>query len=325
MLDIVITHYKEPWETGAPLFRMIALQRGIDFKDIRVILINDGSEGAIPKEKIEEEHYPFHTDVVTIPHGGISAARNAGIDASEAEWITFCDFDDTYASVYSLRDVLTLLPAENFDLLWGKMLVEDFLHGKDSVYKSPEQAKFVFTHYKFYRRSFLLENDIRFDTDLTYNEDSLFNAIIIAVLDYHRIGEIKAAFPGYIWCRRGNSVTNKDGAKDPATYGHFRRNWKVCDFYLEHLPKHRLKDMFVRTIYDTYYMLNTEKISREMHDRIAKEFHEELKKYAQYWYVPEKDILEKIQWLAKHELGEEDSWNLPADPETVHGWMIKNL
>ena len=43
LLDIIVPHYKEPWEVGRPLFEMLALQRGVSFSDFRVILVNDGS------------------------------------------------------------------------------------------------------------------------------------------------------------------------------------------------------------------------------------------------------------------------------------------
>lgn len=321
MIDIVITHYREPWETGAPLFNMLSLQRGIRFEDIHVHLINDGEEGSISQEFINEKHFPFKTDVLTIPHGGISAARNAGIDVATEEWITFCDFDDTYSNVYSLRDVMSVMPAKNFDLIWGKMLVEDFMNGKDELFISPERTNFVFTHAKFYRVSYLRETGIRFDTELNYNEDSLFNAIILATLDYHRIGEIRAHTPIFVWCRRENSVTQKKGAKDPATYGHFRRNWKLLTYYLDHLPKDRVQDMFVRAVYDTYYMLNSTAISDEMHERIASEFSEWLKTFSKYWIEPPKDTLDKIKWMAKHELAEPKRLP-PDDIETVWKWML---
>ena len=33
-LTLVVPHYKEPWETGKPLFDSIALQHGIDFEKL---------------------------------------------------------------------------------------------------------------------------------------------------------------------------------------------------------------------------------------------------------------------------------------------------
>ena len=47
-LDIIVTHYKEPWSVGEGLFNSIAMQRMINFDDIGVILVNDGEEHEVP-------------------------------------------------------------------------------------------------------------------------------------------------------------------------------------------------------------------------------------------------------------------------------------
>lgn len=319
LLDIVVPHYKEPWEIGAPLFKMLAIQRGIDFRQIRVIVVNDGAENELDAELFSE--FPYETVQISIPHAGISAARNAGLDYSDAEWINFCDFDDTYSNVYALRDVLEQLQRKDFDMLWVKMIVENFVGGANMLFISPERTNFVFTHGKFYRRSYLKEIGVRFDSELEYNEDSLFNAQIIALLDYHRIGEIRCMTPPYIWCRRENSVTSREGAKDPATYGHFLRNCKITQFYLDnHLERDRISDMVVRVIYDTYYMLCSTNISKVMNRKILGEFKVYLQKFGSYWRRPDIDTLNKIKWLAEYELGEAEK---PLDKrfKTVEKWM----
>ena len=106
-LDIIVPHCREPWATGKKFFDMLALQRGIDFDEIRVILAQDGEEGRIPF--IKYMRYPFQITEKVIPHGGVSAARNAGIDLSGAVWVAFCDFDDMYSSALSLKVALEAL------------------------------------------------------------------------------------------------------------------------------------------------------------------------------------------------------------------------
>ena len=302
MLDIIVTHYKEPWEIGKPLFEILALQRGIDFSDFRVILVNDGEENHLPDELFTE--YPYRVDQIDIPHKGVSAARNAGMDYSDAEWINFCDFDDTYASVYSIKSVLEILPAPKYDLLWVKLIKEDFKVEKDDLRFAPTKTNYVFVHGKYYRRSWLIENGIRFDDNMPFQEDSLFNAYIVAILDYHRIGEIKTIFPVYVWCRRHESVTTKDGHRDPAAYFHFLRNWKLCDFYLEHLPENRLADLVVRSCFDAYYMCHGVKVTDEMLERIKQEFREFIGIYGEHYSRPPKDIEEQIADISWRELEE---------------------
>ena len=314
MLDIIVTHYKEPWEVGKPLFDILALQRGIDFDQIKVILVNDGQENHLDDALFAG--YPYKVEQLDIPHGGVSAARNAGMDHATAEWINFCDFDDTYANVYAIKDILNILPAPDYDFLWAQLLTEDFT-GQNTVLKiTPEKAVFVFIHGKYYRRQWLLDSGIRFDETMPFQEDSLFNAYVIALLDYHRIGKINTYAPVYIWGRRLGSVSNS-GREDEAVYGHFIRNLKVCEFYLKHLPEERLQDMVVRTTYDTYYMCNSTRCSTGMRVRIIREYQDFLAKFGQYYHRPDDATLLQMEEISRGELMDR---LVPGDYNTVTKW-----
>ncbi len=325
MLDIIVTHYDEPWEVGKPLFDMLGMQHGVDFNDFRVIFVNDGPEHAIDESYFAG--YPYHTDVITIPHGGVSAARNAGLDAATAEWINFCDFDDNYCSIYSLRDVISLFPAPNYDMLWAGMVTEDFTDGQDILYMTPRESVFVFLHGKYYRRSFIVDNHIRFDTDIHYNEDSEFNALLIAIMDYHRIGEIKSKFPVYAWSRRQGSVTNREGAVDPANHGHFRRNLKVCRYYLDNLPLRRVQDMVTRAVYDTYYMCESlPELSDTMRNTLIAELRDFMigEGYEVHYVRPNDEILDQIRYISKMDRTQ-PFLDIPDDYETVTEWFHRVL
>ena len=47
-LDIIVAHYTEPWEAGEKFFSMMDLQRMVDWDQIGVILVNDGTENRLP-------------------------------------------------------------------------------------------------------------------------------------------------------------------------------------------------------------------------------------------------------------------------------------
>ena len=106
MLDIVITHYHEPWEVCKKLFQTLDLQRKVNWKDIRVRVINDGGY-RLPEDKLAELCFPV--EQVDLPHGGVSRARNAGIDMGTEPWIMFCDCDDCFYNIYALEDVMNVL------------------------------------------------------------------------------------------------------------------------------------------------------------------------------------------------------------------------
>ena len=259
---------------------------------------------------------------ISIAHAGVSAARNAGLRHASAEWVNFCDFDDTYSNVYALRDVISLLPAPQYDMLWTKLITEDLIDNGLGIFVTPKKSTFVFIHGKFYRRKWLIENDVFFDESLEFNEDSHFNAVILALLDYHRIGEVKTMYPPYVWCRRPESVTTTEGVTDRATYGHFRRNLKICDLYCKRMPDERTSDMIVRTVYDTYFMCNSTHVSDGMRDRIQKEFDDFFKGCRKYFRRPDNETLAQIESISKAELMEKDRV-IPSGYETVKEWAFK--
>lgn len=314
MLDIIVTHYKEDWSVGKKLFDMIGLQRCVDFDQIQVTIVNDGGN------RIPEEHlagYGYRIEQVDIPHGGVSAARNAGLEHAEGKWVMFCDFDDNFASAYSLREYLNLLGTDESDMLWCRIMAEDYIDGKQLLYFVPDKQRFVFCHGKVYRREFLMESGIRFENDLVFNEDSCFNAVIIAKTHHTRIGEIRSPFPLYAWIRRQNSVTNS-GRIDEAAYGHFRRNLKVVAAY--NPEDDRYDGMVARTIYDTYYMANGKRTGEEMKQRILSEFIPWAREHDRSFARVEAGMMDEIRKVAKSELLEPGE-SIPDDPERVGKWV----
>lgn len=303
-LDIVVTHYREPWEVGKPLFDLLALQRGVDFGQIRVILVNDGEGHEIDGQLLAG--YPYTVEQVTIPHGGISAARNAGIDHATAKWINFCDFDDGYVSIYALRDVLQSIrqAGGNYDILWAHLLMQDFREGKDVLRWAEEKINWVFTHGKYYRLAWLRENRLRFRIGMDFQEDSEFNAFALAVADYKRIGEIRTPVPIYVYCCREESVTHVPGIADRANWMQHLRNVHVCEMYRERgLPDWRVTDMVVRTTYDAYLMVNSvREISQEMKRQIVAEYRRFMRDFGRFYGVPRDDILPQIEEVARKEL-----------------------
>jgi len=314
MLDIIVTHYKEPYEVGKKLFDMIAMQRCIDFEQIRVVIVHDGTD-PFPEENFKD--YPYQVEQLPIPHGGVSAARNAGIENCKAQWAMFCDFDDSFASIYSMREIMNVLDTDEYDMLWCRICAEDYVDVRQLLYFVPEKQRFVFCHGKVYRTAFLKESGIRFREELVFNEDSCFNAEIIAHIPHTRIGEIKSTVPIYVWIRRGGSVTNS-GREDEASYGHFRRNLIVTDEYARSDP--RFNGMVTRTVYDTYYMVFGKRNSMQMRRRIMDEFTPWIEERIDVFGKVGDETLKEIRQISRMELIEPDEI-IPDDFETIAKWV----
>ena len=69
MLDIIVTHYNEPWKLGKPFFDMLQYQSCIDYHDIHVILVQDGTEGNLPWAELLGD-YDYEISLYTIQHSG---------------------------------------------------------------------------------------------------------------------------------------------------------------------------------------------------------------------------------------------------------------
>lgn len=64
------------------------------YKNIEIVLVDDGSPDGCPKICDEYSELDSRIKVIHKPNGGLSDARNAGIDKATGEYITFVDSDD---------------------------------------------------------------------------------------------------------------------------------------------------------------------------------------------------------------------------------------
>lgn len=300
MLDIVITHYKEPWSVCKRIFQTLDAQLGVDWNQIYVTVVNDGGE-MLPEEQLEDLN--FRCVQLNIPHGGVSAARNAGLDHAEEPWVMFCDCDDCLSNVFALADILNVLqsPAEQkYDMMWTNVWAQK---PDGLVYQIPEKKIMVFIHGKIYRREFLLAQGIRFDESLSFNEDGCFNATTMARTVNTRIGEVRTFAPAYVWVRREDSVTSAEDAADKSAIGQFHRNLIVTEEIRRHKPE-EYAGMVTRTVYDTYFMAHTRKFSDSCKQEILKEFRVWISSMgrADEFGKVKQDILEKIRAISRQEL-----------------------
>lgn len=249
LLDLFITHWTEPWEVGEKNIRMLGLQRGVDWSQVRVTMVHDGTE------RFPDEYFaglPFHVNQVEISHRGIAAVRNWCIDHADAEWIKWCDFDDEFAHIYALKNIVDVLDkAQNFDMLWFDMLWE-YMDGK--VYLRTERNP-VFIHDKAFRRSFLLDHGIRFNEDLIWCEDSAFLAVVEMEIDHQRIGKIRCDSTIYLYICRQGSLCNRPEIKFANLRSFFARHCYVADEFLKRGLIDEYNTMCVRIMADSYYTL----------------------------------------------------------------------
>lgn len=155
-----------------------------------LILVDDGSTDGSPE--ICDRYAAEDSRVVVIHkvNGGVSSARNAGIEVAAGEYLMFLDADD----VLSL-DALELMSCKEADMVMGGF--RKVVSGRtsyvrvpklDKLYKGAEQICDFFDDnigkkdcfmlnsscFKLYRRQIVLDNGLCFDEGLKYGEDKIF-------------------------------------------------------------------------------------------------------------------------------------------------------
>lgn len=87
-----------------------------DYRDIEVILVDDGSPDRCPLICDELAKTDDRIVVIHKPNGGLSSARNKGIEYAKGRYLAFLDSDDQWAAG-KLKDVIAHLVREDVDML----------------------------------------------------------------------------------------------------------------------------------------------------------------------------------------------------------------
>ena len=93
ILSVVIPVYK----VEDYLERCVNSVLSQDFRDLEVVLVDDGSPDRCPEICDEFARRDERVRVIHKPNGGLSSARNAGIEVAKGEFIAFLDSDDQWA------------------------------------------------------------------------------------------------------------------------------------------------------------------------------------------------------------------------------------
>lgn len=254
-LEILIPQYKETEETIKPLLTSIALQQNVDIKnDVGVIICNDGTyvDGYGLSDEFLKS-FPFEVKYIHNEHKGVSAARNACLDAATADYVMFCDADDMFYNMCGLWIIFREMLGEGFNAL-SSVFVEETKDPKtnEKVYINREQDS-TFVHGKVYRRSYLEHNKIRFNDKLTIHEDSYFNC-----LAQRLAGQVKyCQVPFYLWRWRDESVCRHDPKYILKTYVNMLdSNTALCQEFLRRNRSLDAQYYVTAMIYDAYFMMN---------------------------------------------------------------------
>lgn len=284
-LEFLIPQYDEDESVIRPLLTSIAIQQNVDMNDIGAVIVNDGSKTRLSDEFLSS--FPFPIKYILREHGGVSATRNAALDASTADYVMFCDADDMFMNACGLYIVFREMNGDGFDALTSVFIEET----RDPKTKAPiyinHEMDSTFVHGKIYRRSYLLDHKIRWDESLTIHEDSYFNCLA------QRLGtNVKyCQQPFYLWKWRDTSVCRHDPKYILKTYNDMLKSSTAL--VKEFLSRGRREEgAFYATsmVYDAYYMMN----KQEWLDQENREYRDKTELRFRDYYLEFKDLFDTI-------------------------------
>ena len=247
-LQILVPHYKETTEEIRPLLDSLAIQQNVDFKEIGVIICNDGTD--IP---LDLPKYPFAVEIHNEPHRGVSGTRNACLDYATAEYVMFCDADDLFYNACGLWIVFREINGDGFDTLVSAFVEETRNPADNSIVYITHDMDTTFVHGKIHRRQFLIDNNIRWNESLTIHEDSYFNCLCQKIAKDAKYSQT----PFYLWRWRDASVCRHDPKYILKTYNNMLdSNTALVEQFIK---RERISDAqfyCVNMIYDAYFTLN---------------------------------------------------------------------
>ena len=287
-LQILVPQYKETEEVIKPLLDSIMLQQNVDLKnEVGVIICNDGSDVKLSMDFLRS--YPYKIEYYDRPHEGVSATRNACLDAATADYVMFCDADDMFFNMCGFWIIFREMLGEGFNA-FSSVFIEETRDPKsgNKVFINRENDT-TFVHGKVYRRSYLMHNKIRFNPELTIHEDSYFNC-----LAQRMAGGIKycqTAF--YMWKWRDESVCRHDPKYILKTYNNMldSNTALVNEFIKRNMPQ-EAQYYATSMIYDAYYMMNKQEWldqeNQEYRNNTEKRFKEYYQRFKpQFDYIPQ--------------------------------------
>lgn len=281
-LQILVPQYKETDEVIKPLLDSIALQQNINFGDIGVIIVNDGTDIHLSDELLNS--YPYKIEYYLNEHKGVSATRNACLDHATAEYVMFCDADDMFYNMCGLWIVFREMENGGFDSLVSVFIEETRMPDTKEVTYINREMDSTFVHGKVHRRQYLLDNNIRWNPNLTIHEDSFFN-----IQCQNLSLNIKyCTSPFYLWKWRDDSVCRHDPKYILKTYKNMiDSNDALIQEFEKRLVYDKVQFYVAFMIFDAYYTMNKpewiNQENKEYRDSTELRFSTYYKKYKRIW------------------------------------------
>lgn len=249
-LQILVPQYKETDGIVKPLLDSLAIQQNVRMDEIGVVIVNDGTDIHLTDAFLKS--YPYDIEYYLNEHKGVSATRNACLDHATANFVMFCDADDMFYNACGLWMIFREMQI-GFDGLVSVFVEETRNPMNGEILYINREMDSTFVHGKVYRRQYLIDNNIRFNPDLTIHEDSYFNCL--AQKCSTNIKYCQSPF--YLWKWRDESICRHDPKYILKTYNNMLdSNTALVKELLSRKKDADAHFYSVAMIYDAYFTMN---------------------------------------------------------------------
>lgn len=162
-----------------------------DYPELELILVDDGSRDSSFELMRKIAAGDSRVKLVHKENGGVSSARNRGLDEASGTYIQFADVDD-WLPMDATKLLVREMEASGAQLVVGDFyrVVEGNVSRKGAIEKGgilslrayadqmmlgPADLYFGVLWNKLYRREIIELHDIRMDESISYSEDMIFN------------------------------------------------------------------------------------------------------------------------------------------------------
>lgn len=272
------------------------------FTDFEVLLINDGSVDASGEicdnyTTIDHRIRVYHKD-----NGGVSSARNLGLEYAKGEWIIFIDSDD-WIKDNMFEDMYSKAIAENSDLVYADIInvfkdYSDILHiaQYDSCPKNMLnnfiKSPFSTVVGMMAKKRLYELNNIRFPEGIKYSED--FYVAVRLMLFSQRVSFLSSSY--YCYNRQ-----NESSASVNYSHEHYSSvQWVYADT-IDLFKKENQYDNYAEAL--SWKLLNSEQelvLNKDTYDKFLC-IHPDCHRYI--WSCPYLNLKIKIMmWAISHNL-----------------------
>lgn len=229
--------------------------QGQSYENIQVLLVNDGSTDASLAICREYARRDSRFQLIDKANSGVSDSRNQALDRAEGKYIQFLDGDDwltpdaTEALVHAAESTgADLVLAHFYRVADERMAPRGHIKKErvltrqefaEEMMKAPANYYYGVLWNKLYRRSIIDSRRLRFDSQVNWCEDFLFN------LEYIERVRLVSAVPKpiYYYRKRENSLVTSQAslrrtiAMKMQTFDSYKELYQKLDLYEEQKAK----------------------------------------------------------------------------------------